>query len=122
MVPREPSAQRQALLLRAYHAYDAQDLDRLTAFLADDVDWPDDAGNRLHGKDAVRAYWTEQWTRVRVHDHPVAFQQLDDGRIAVHVSQVARSLDGTLLSTGEFTHVHRIDGDRIARLDVRRVR
>ena len=90
------------------------------AFVGEDVDWPDDEENRLDGRQALRAYWTEQWTRVRVHDQPVAFRQLDDGRVAVAVRQVMRSLDGRLLSTGGFTHLHRIDGDRIARLDIRR--
>jgi hypothetical protein len=90
------------------------------AFVGEDVDWPDDEENRLDGRQALRAYWTEQWTRVRVHDQPVAFRQPDDGRVAVDVSQVVRSLDGRLPPTGEFTHLHRIDGDRIARLDIRR--
>lgn len=120
MATREPPAGRQVLLLRAYLAYNAQDLDRLVAFVSDDVDWPDDQGSRLHGTQALVAYWTEQWARVRVHDQPVALRQLDDGRIAAHVSQVVRSLDGAVLSTGEFTHLHRFDGDRIARLDIRR--
>lgn len=119
MTTREPSAEHQVLLLRAYHAYNAQDLDRLMAFVGDDVDWPDDRGGRLRGRQALAAYWTEQWTRVRVHDQPVALRHLDDGRTAVHVSQVVRSLDGTVVSTGEFTHLHRIDGERIARLDIR---
>ena len=85
MATREPSAERRALLLRAYHADDAQDLDRLVAFVSDDVDRPDDRGSRLHGRGALVACWTEQWTRVRVHDQPVALRHLDDGRVAAHV-------------------------------------
>jgi hypothetical protein len=52
------------------------------ALVSDDVDWPDDAG-RLHGKEDVRACWTEQWARTRTHDEPVGFSELNDGRNAV---------------------------------------
>jgi ketosteroid isomerase-like protein len=45
------------LLLQAYAAYNAQDVEALLARISDDVDWPDGAGRR-HGKEQVRAYWT----------------------------------------------------------------
>ncbi|HEY3071905.1 MAG TPA: alpha/beta fold hydrolase, partial [Candidatus Limnocylindrales bacterium] len=64
------------------------------ALISDDVDWPDGDAGRLHGKDEVRAYWTEQWARTRTHDAPVGFSERSDGRTAVHISQVVRSLDG----------------------------
>jgi hypothetical protein len=38
--------------------------------VSDDVNWPDDDAGRLHGKDEVRAYWTEQWARTSTHDEP----------------------------------------------------
>jgi hypothetical protein len=38
------SADRRALLLRAYAAYNNQDVEALLALVSDDVDWPDDAG------------------------------------------------------------------------------
>jgi hypothetical protein len=44
MVTREPSIERQALLLRAHLAYNAQDVERLLALVGDDVDWPNDEG------------------------------------------------------------------------------
>jgi ketosteroid isomerase-like protein len=118
MTTREPPVDHQALLLRAYLAYNAQDLPRLLALVSEDVDWPDDAGGRMHGRPALASYWIEQWTRVRVHDHPVAFTQWDDERIAVQVRQVVRSLDGAVRSTGEFIHLHRLDDGRIQRLDI----
>ncbi len=118
----EVSLEDESLLLRAYLAFNAQDLDGLLALVAEDVDWPDDDGGRLHGKEALSAYWSEQWTRVRAHDHPVAFEQRGDGRVAVRVRQAVRALDGTTISTGELTHLHRIDGARIAGMDVQGVR
>ena len=120
MTTGEPAAETRVLLLRAYLAYNAQDLERLLALVSDDVDWPDDDGGRTHGRTALSAYWAGQWQRVRVNDHPVAFQQLDDGRICVHVEQVVRALDGSVVSTAEVTHLHQVAGARIERLEIQR--
>ena len=85
--------------------------------MSDDIDRPDDAG-RLHGKGEVRACGIEQWARTRTHDAPVGFSELNDGRNAVQISQVVRSLDGSVNSKGQVRHVHRIEGDHISRLDI----
>ena len=111
-------AQQRALLLRAYAAYNRQDVETLLALVSDTVDWPDDDGGRLHGTDQVRAYWTQQWARTRTYDEPVALRRQADGRIAVDIIQVVRSLDGSVISRGRFRHLHRPDGDRIARMDI----
>jgi ketosteroid isomerase-like protein len=111
-------ADQRELLLQAYAAYNSQDAAALVALISDDVDWPDDDAGRLHGKDEVRAYWTEQWARTRTHDEPVGFSERNDGRTAVHISQVVRSLDGPAISKGQFLHLHRIEGGRIVRMDI----
>ena len=105
-------------LLRAYAAYNSQDIEALVALVSDDVNWPDDDAGRLHGKDEVRAYWTEQWARTRTHDEPVAFSERNDGRTAVQISQVVRSPNGSVSSKGQFLHLQRREGDRIARMDI----
>lgn len=106
------------LLLHAYAAYNSQNVEALLALVSDDVDWPDDDGGRLHGKAEVRTYWTEQWTRTRTHDEPMSFDHLTDDRIAVHIRQVVRSLDGSTVSQGDFLHIHRIESMRISRMDI----
>ena len=105
------------LLLQAYAAYNAQDAEALLARISDDVDWPDGAG-RLHGKEQVRAYWTERRTRTRTHDEPLSISELDDGQAAVYIHQVVRPLDRSPISRGHFLHMHRIEGDLISRMDI----
>jgi len=105
------------LLAEAYTAYNPQDVDSLLALVSDYVDWPD-GSSRLRGKAAVRVYWTDQWTRTHTHDRPVAVERRPDGRVAVRINQIVRSLDGSVLSTGSFCHVHRIEGPHIVRMDV----
>ena len=96
--PRPPDA--------GLHGYNAQDVEALLARVSNRVDWPYGADG-LHGKQAVRAYWNEQWTRTRTHGEPVSFSELDDGRTAVHINQVVRSLEGSVMFRGHFLHMHR---------------
>lgn len=49
---------------------------------------------------------------------PVAFTTRPDGRVAVEVDQVARSLDGALLGEGRVIHAYTFRDDLIARMDV----
>ena len=105
------------LLRAAYAAYSRQDVDALLALVSDDVDWPD-GSTRLHGKQAVRAYWLDQWTRTRTHDEPLGFTPLPGGRVGVRVRQVVRSLDGSVLSRGAHVHVHRIEGSLVVGMDI----
>ncbi len=114
----EETEVRRDLLRRAYAAYNAQDADGLLALVSDDVDWPDGAGGRLRGRAELHAYWTEQWTRTRTHDEPLGFEDVDDGRTAVRLHQVVRALDGSVLSTGDFVYLFRIEDGLIRRLDV----
>lgn len=66
----------------------------------------------------MRTYWTEQWVRTRTHDEPVSFDQLTDGRTSVHISQVVRSLDGSIVWQGDVLHIHCIECIRISRIGI----
>jgi ketosteroid isomerase-like protein len=105
------------LVRRLYAAFNSRDDERLLALLTDDVDWPDGAA-RMHGKDALRDYWTRQWERVHAHDEPGEPTDLGDGRIAVPVDQTVRTPAGALVSTGRFVHILHIRDGLAARLDI----
>ncbi|MCG5461585.1 nuclear transport factor 2 family protein [Micromonospora sp. MED01] len=106
------------LVRRMYAAYNRRDADGLLALLANDVDWPD-GDARLHGKDALRRYWLEQWTRVHTHDEPIEPVELGDRRIAVRVDQTVRTPDGSPLSTARFVHLFQIRDGLTARMDIK---
>lgn len=54
-------------------------------------------GGHVHGQEAVRQYWTQQWSLVDPHVEPTRFQRDERGRIVVDVHQVVRDLAGNLL-------------------------
>ena len=55
----------EALLRRAYAAFNARDVDAAVAILHPDVDWPNAfEGGRVRGRDSVRAYWVRQFDAI----------------------------------------------------------
>jgi hypothetical protein len=107
-------------LLRAiYEAFNAREIDAVLLEMTADVDWPNAwEGGRVHGHEAVRDYWTRQWSAINPAVEPVGFAARSDGSIAVEVRQVARSLDGTVLGEGRVLHVYAFRGGLVARMDV----
>jgi hypothetical protein len=102
-----------------YSAFNARDLDVVLEAMAEDVDWPNAwEGGRLHGRTAVRGYWTRQWGELDPHVEPVAFTTRADGCVAVDVYQVVRSLDGDLLGEGRVVHIYELHDGLVTKMDV----
>jgi hypothetical protein len=113
------TADDELLLRTAYDAFNARDIEAAVALMAPDVDWPNAIeGGRLLGRDAVRAYWGGQFQATDPRVDPTGISDTDDGRIAVAVHQVVRSLDGTVLVDGHVTHVYTIRDGLVARMDI----
>jgi len=97
-----------------YVAFNARDLDALLAALDENVDWPNAwEGGRLHGRAAVREYWTRQWAAIDSRVDAVAFDERPDGRVAVTVDQ---TVDGE--HAGRVTHVYELRDELVVRMDV----
>lgn len=93
------------LLLAAYAAFNARDVDAALARMTPDVAWPKAfKGGFVQGPQAVRAYWTEQWSEIDPHVEPVSFHPEDGGRILVAVHQVVRDLAGAVLADEQVGH------------------
>lgn len=104
---------------RLYEAFNRRDADRVLEMMSDDVEWPNAwKGGRLVGRDAVREYWTVQWSEIDPHVEPESVTERADGSLAVAVRQTVRSLDGELLADGEVVHVYRLADGLILRMDV----
>jgi hypothetical protein len=109
----------EALLRRAYEAFNARDLDGALALMHRDVDWPNGMeGGREFGHAAVRAYWTRQFGLIDSHVEPVSFDVDADGRIVVDVHQVVRDLEGAVMSDGRVRHVYTFRDGLVERMDI----
>jgi ketosteroid isomerase-like protein len=114
------------LIQRIYACFNARDIDGVLATLAEDVAWANGMdGGHVHGREAVRDYWTRQWAVVSPHVAPMAFRTAEDGAIAVEVIQTVFGLDGEPL--GEqghglkdktVVHLFHMNGGKIIRFDI----
>jgi hypothetical protein len=109
----------EALLRRAYEAFNARDIDGALALMHPDVDWPNGMeGGRERGHDAVRAYWTRQFGVIDSHVEPESFEVDAEGRVVVDVHQVVRDLEGALLSDRRLRHAYTLREGLVARMDI----
>jgi ketosteroid isomerase-like protein len=113
-------------LERLYDRFNARDIDSVLTALADDVAWANGMdGGHVHGREAVRAYWTRQWTMVSPHVEPLAFRRTQDGAILAEVRQSVRDLEGKPLEGQKHGlkdktvgHVFRLRMGKVARFDI----
>lgn len=109
-----------------YDRFNARDIDGVLSQLTDDVAWANGMdGGHVHGREAVRAYWTRQWAVVSPHVEPVDFHRTADGAIVAEVRQTIRDLDGKPLEgqahglkDKTVGHVFRFREGRVARFDI----
>jgi ketosteroid isomerase-like protein len=114
------------LLKRIYDRFNARDIEGVLAVLADDVIWANGMdGGLVHGREAVREYWTRQWTLVSPHVEPVNFHRTADGAIIAEVRQSVRDLEDKPLQGQTHGlkdkmvgHVFRLRDGKVTRFDI----
>ena len=108
------------VIRRAYHAFNARDIDAALALLDPHVEWPNGMeGGVEHGREAVRAYWTRQWRQLDPHVEPASIARGEDGRSVVQVHQVVRDLSGAVLMDRMVEHVYELVGGLVTRMEIR---
>jgi ketosteroid isomerase-like protein len=115
------------VLKHIYDRFNARDIDGVLAFLTDNVAWANGMdGGHVFGREAVRQYWTRQWTMVSPHVEPVSFKKAEDGSIVAEVQQSVRDLEGKPLEgqthglkDKTVGHVFRLQNGKVTRFDIR---
>jgi ketosteroid isomerase-like protein len=123
---RNPMDDDVKVLERIYDRFNARDIDGALTVLTDDVAWANGMdGGHVHGREAVREYWTRQWTMVSPHVEPVGFHRTADGAIIAEVRQSVRDLEGKPLQgrthglkDKTVGHVFRLREGKVARFDI----
>ncbi len=109
----------QELLARAYDAFNRRHIDTVLTLMHANVDWPNGMeGGRVHGQEAVRAYWLRQWSLIDPRVEPVRIEDRDDGNTVVDVHQVVRDLSGKILMDQMVQHVYSIRDGLIERMEI----
>jgi len=114
------------ILKRMYERFNARDIDGVLAELDDDVMWANGMdGGHVHGREAVRDYWTRQWAMVSPHVEPVGFHEAADDAIVAEVRQSVRDLEGRPLvgqthglKDKTVEHIFRFRDGKVIRFDI----
>ena len=117
------------VLKRIYDQFNARDIDGVLAVLADHVVWANGMdGGHVHGREAVREYWTRQWTMVSPRVEPVSFRRAADGAVFAEVRQSVRDLEGKPLQGQTHAlmdkmvgHVFRLHDCKVTHFDIQDV-
>ena len=112
-------ADNQALIAKAYAAFNQRDIDAALALMSERVSWPKASeGGRVVGKEEIRSYWTRQWEQFDPHVEPMEIID-EHGRTEVRVHQLVKSLGGEVLSDSDVWHVYTISHGLIDRMDIK---
>ena len=107
------------LIKHLYERFNARDMEAVLSTLADDVAWANGMENtHVHGPEAVREYWTHQWSVINPHVEPLNTSTAADGSIVVEVHQVVHDLEGKLLLDEKVGHVFHIQDGKVTRFDI----
>ncbi|MBA2680777.1 MAG: nuclear transport factor 2 family protein [Ktedonobacteraceae bacterium] len=114
------------VLKHIYDRFNARDIDGVLVVLSDDIAWANGMdGGYVHGHEAIREYWTRQWSVVSPHVEPVHFNKAADGSIVVEVRQSVRDLEGKPLQDQAHGlrdrmvgHVFHFQDGKIVRFDI----
>lgn len=107
------------LLRAAYQAFNVRDIDAALALMTHNVAWPRAfKGGFVRGAEAVRAYWTEQWSEINPHVEPVTFHAEGGGPILVEVHQTVRDLSGAIIADDIVGHRFTLEDGLILKMEV----
>jgi nuclear transport factor 2 (NTF2) superfamily protein len=109
----------QALLTQMYADFNQREIEAVLAAMQPDIKWANGMdGGFVYGRDAVRDYWTRQWSQINPQVNPIGFQTDDEGRIVVDVHQVVRDLDGSVLFDGRVQHAYTLNDSLVQSMEI----
>ena len=109
----------EALIAKAYDAFNARDIVAVLELMEADVKWPRAwEGDYVTGHEAVRAYWTQQWQEVNPIVTPVDFYETPDGRLGVVVRQLVKDKSDNVLLDGNVTHIYTFAEGKIKTMEI----
>jgi len=115
----EQMLKNQALIKKAYAGFNNRNIDAVLAIMHPNIHWPKAfEGGYVIGHEAVRTYWTRQWSEINPKVEPLAITERPDGKVEVEVDQLVKDLEGNILFDGKVKHVYVIAGGLLQQMDI----
>ena len=84
-----------------------------------DVKWANGLeGGFVYGRDAVRAYWTDQFKDIQPELETLKFETDENGRHIVTVHQIVKDLQGNVLADTTVHQIFTIEDGLISRYEI----
>lgn len=108
------------IIAKAYRGFNDRNIDAVLSLMDANVKWPKAfEGDYVTGHEAVREYWTRQWSEINPKVEPILITERPDGKIEVEVKQLVKDLKDTILFDGNVKHVYTIENNLITIMDVK---
>ncbi|MCW3090126.1 MAG: hypothetical protein JWP81_1195 [Ferruginibacter sp.] len=101
-----------------YKNFDERKIDLVIENMTDDVEWANGMeGGFVHGRQAVKDYWTRQFAVMSSNVTPMEIEA-EQGKIFIKVHQVVHDLQGKLLADEIVGHIFELEHDKISRFTI----
>jgi hypothetical protein len=108
-----------AIIKLAYEGFNERDINRVFKVMDNNIHWPKAfEGGYVIGQDAVRAYWTRQWSEINPKVEPRSIVERSDGKFEVLVYQLVKDLQGNVLFDGMTKHIYSFRDSLIYSMDI----
>jgi ketosteroid isomerase-like protein len=106
----------QQFLQNLYDAFNKREIETIIALMRPDVKWANGLeGGFVHGRDAVREYWTNQFKDIQAELETLKFETDEKNRNVVTVHQIIKDLQGNVLADATIHQIFTIE-DRLISL------
>jgi len=107
------------VLLKAYEAFNARDIEAVLALMCEDVNLENAlTRDRVIGKAKVRDLWLLQWKHGNPKLEPLKVYE-EDGKMVILSRHTATDADGRMMTDQEIEEVYTIRDGLVARMDFR---
>jgi hypothetical protein len=105
------------LINKAYNAFNTRDIETELTTMHQDVQWPKAfEGGYVSGHNAIREYWTRQWTEINPTVYPERIAERADGSLEITVHQTVKDLEGNTIFDGTVKHIYTLQDDLLRRM------
>jgi hypothetical protein len=107
------------VLSAAYRDFNSRNVEAVVSRMHPQVEWANGMeGGHVHGRDAVRDYWTRQFTTLNPRVDPVSIEPDNSNQWVVTVHQVVHDIEGNLLLDTIVYHTYQFRDGLIARMNI----
>jgi hypothetical protein len=109
----------QQFLQNLYDAFNKREIETIIALMRPDVKWANGLeGGFVYGRDAVRAYWTDQFKDIQPELETLKFETDENGRHIVTVHQIVKDLQGNVLADTTVHQIFTIEDGLMSRYEI----